>query len=129
MVKYTNRKIIDVKDWDKLVSETYGRVYTYQQQDGCKPRCMVILSIPGKSYDDEMNNSVPEVVGMSDKKGVKFDVWLARDPKKTIKGQTLDYHLELFWERNFYPELQAVANDLYKRGMIESGEYGIDIDW
>jgi hypothetical protein len=128
MLKYTNRRFVDIFDWDKLVSETYGRVYSFQQQDGCKPRGIVNITIPDESYDDEMNDSVPEVVN-GDIMGVKFSVWLARDPKQPIKGQRHDFELDLFWERNFYPEFQAVANDLFEKGLIEAGDYVIDIDW
>ena len=38
------------------------------------------------------------------------------------------YELQI-WERNFYPNIQAVANDLYKKGLLETGDYWIDIDW
>lgn len=31
-------KQIDVSDWDALVTKTYGRPYSFQQQDGCKER-------------------------------------------------------------------------------------------
>lgn len=75
-----------------------------------------------------MNDSIPEVVN-GEERGVKFDVWLTRDPKQPIPEQTADYQLALFWERNFYPSLEMVANDLYKKGLIEAGDYTINIDW
>ena len=31
-------KQIDVSDWDALVTKTYCRPYSFQQQDGCKER-------------------------------------------------------------------------------------------
>lgn len=75
-------------------------------------------------YEDKyMNNTIPEVINGS-VMGVKFDVWLARDINETVGGYT-----ELFWDRNFYPNIQAVANDLHKRGLIEAGQYTIKIDW
>ncbi len=60
---------------------------------------------------------------------VKFNSWLSRDPKKPIKDQEFSWELDLFWSRNFYPSLQSVANDLYKKGLIEAGKYIINIDW
>jgi len=35
----------------------------------------------------------------------------------------------MWWERNFYPDVEMIANDLHKRGILEAGEYVIDIDW
>jgi hypothetical protein len=35
----------------------------------------------------------------------------------------------MFWDRNFYPNVQMVANDLHKKGLLEAGEYSIRIDW
>ena len=37
--------------------------------------------------------------------------------------------LQLFWERNFYPDVQMIANNLHAKGLIEAGDYVIDIDW
>lgn len=110
--------IIDVDEWDNLVMETYGKVYNLQQQDGCQDRKTVYLTIPDQAYDYQ-NDSIPEVVN-GDKMGVSFKAWLERDP---------EHGLSIFWERNFYPELQTVANDLYNKGLLEAGEYGINIDW
>lgn len=36
--------------------------------------------------------------------------------------------INLFWERNFYPDINTLANDLYKKGLIKKGEYLIVID-
>lgn len=132
MVKYSNKKIIDVQDWDNLVQETYGKYYNFQQQDGCKPRGVVNITIPYTAYEEEeMNDSIPEEVNNEDYMGVKFDVWLARDIKQKLsnpKDQN-DWSIELWWERNFYPNLQTVANDLHSKGLIEAGDYSINIDW
>lgn len=142
MLKYKNIKFVDVDDWDDLVSQTYGKPYSFQQQEGCQSRGTVNLTIPS-DYDNDkkMNDSIPEIVN-GDEMGVKFSVWLARDPKQPMQNQKsggttgdfyksaiADLDLNLFWTRNFYPDLQTVANDLYNKGLIESGEYTIDIDW
>lgn len=129
MIKVTNKKVIECRDWDDLVKQTYGRIYNFQQQDGCQSRGVVNITIPSEyTADDEMYDNIPEVVNGS-QMGVKFASWLARDPKQPIVGQTDNYELSLFWERNFYPDLYTVANDLYKRGLIEAGDYVINIDW
>src|ERR1039457_2649728 len=87
MLKYKTEKVIEVRDWDRLVEETYGRPYSFQQQDGCKPRGVEHISIPSEDTweEEEMHDSIPEVVN-GRKMGVKFDVWLARDPKQPLKG-------------------------------------------
>lgn len=122
-------KIIDLSEWDELVSKTYRRVYSFQQQEGCKDRGTEYFSVPHKyPEDDEMHDSIPEVVNGKEM-GVKFAAWLARDPKQPIPNQTQDYELELFWERNFYPDFGTVVNDLHSKGLIEAGDYGICIDW
>lgn len=123
--------MIEVDDWDKLVSSTYNRRYTFQQQDDCQSRGTISLTIPdpdAEEYEEEMNDSIPEVVNGVEM-GVKFNVWLSRDPKQQIPNQTSDWDLDLFWDRNFYPNISMVANDLYKKGLIEAGDYLINIDW
>ena len=125
MIKYKNLKVIKFSDWDELVIDTYERPYCFQQQN----RGMVNLSIPSEfTEDDEMNDSIPEEVNGVEM-GVKFDVWLSRNPKQPIPNQIADYQLLSFWERNFYPDIYTLANDLYKKGLIEKGEYSIRIDW
>ena len=129
MIKYKEEKVIEVQVWNKFVEKTYGRTYSLQQQNGCMERQRIKIDVP--SYyinDDEMNDSIPEVVN-GNEMGVKFDVWLNRDPKQPIPNQTQDCELKLFWERNFYPDLDTIINDLYKKGLINEGKYTINIDW
>lgn len=132
MIKISNRKVIDCSDWDNLVQKTYGKPYNFQQQEGCQERGIVTISIPEDNTEEEseMNDSIPEVVN-GEEMGIKFDVWLARDPEQLLKDYsgTPKLGLELFWDRNFYPNIQTVANDLHKKGLIEAGEYDIKIDW
>lgn len=151
MLKYKKVKTIDVFDWDNLVRETYGKPYSFQQQEGCKERGTFNITIPSDyTEDDEMNDSIPEVIN-GNKMGVKFDVWLKRNvneplnpTQKELKdcsyywGKTIEdeiewkqsqSHIDLFWERNFYPDVYTVANDLYEKGLIEAGDYVINIDW
>ncbi len=127
MIKSKSKQIISVQDWDELVISTYGRPYSFQQQDGCKDRGIFYITIPdgGDDYEAE---SVPEEIN-GDDMGVSFAAWLARDPAEWNGDPNDKNFLDLFWERNFYPEVQMIANDLHAKGLIEAGEYGIDIDW
>lgn len=130
MIKIYNVKTIEDGDWDKLVRETYGRQYTLQQQDDCMPRGQIHISVPNDDWaedDAEMHDTIPEQVN-GQIMGVKFKVWLDRDPKKAVDGR-VDSGLELFWDRNFYPHLNVVANDLCNKGLLPKGDYAIEIDW
>lgn len=129
MIKYTTKKVISLQAWDDLVEKTYGKPYCFQQQDGCKGRELVNFSVPYDwTSDEEMNNSIPDVIN-GQEMGVKFDVWLARDPEEW-NGKKEDKHfVRMFWQRNFYPDFGTIVNDLHAKGLIEAGEYSIDIDW
>lgn len=128
-MKVSTKNFIEVQDWDELVQKTYGRPYCFQQQDGCKDRGIHELIVPDEeTYDEEMKDSIPDVIN-GNEMGVKFSAWLARDPKEWNGKKEDERYLDLFWERNFYPEIKTVANDLYKKGLLEAGEYVINIDW
>lgn len=127
MLKYKNKRFVSVSEWDSLVRQVYKRPYSFQQQDGCKERGTYSITIPDNAYDYG-NDTIPEEIN-GDEMGVSFQAWLSRDPKEW-HGEARDANFKvLFWERNFYPEIQMVANDLHKRRLIEAGEYVIDIDW
>lgn len=121
--------LIDVDEWDELVKDTYGKPYSFQQQDGCKERQVVNLSVPDTAYDFD-NDSVPEEVN-HEEMGVSFKSWLARDPKQKLSNpeDQEEWCVDLWWGRNFYPDVQMVANDLNDKGILPSGEYIINIDW
>lgn len=130
MLKFTNARIVDVSDWDKLVKDTYKRPYNFQQQDDCKPRGVHHLTVPGHAYDYP-NDTVPEEVNHPEM-GVSFKAWLERDPTKLLDNNDSYNNLHslvLWWERNFYPDVQMIANDLHTRGLLEAGDYVINIDW
>jgi hypothetical protein len=134
-MKIRTEKVIAASDWDSLVEKTYGRKYILQQQEGCMERRRIHITIPDMDNvnDDYMNDEIPEIIN-HDIMGVKFSKWLERDPKQNLKdeakGERVDqWGIDLWWERNFYPDLQTVANDLHLKGLIEAGNYTIDIDW
>ena len=124
------QKVVGEIEWSKFVSEVYGRPYNFQQQDDCKSRGTYTLTVPSKYYDDYANDTVPENVN-DDEMGVSFSAWLARDPKQKLSNpkDQQDYCLDMWWERNFYPNIEMVANDLHAKGLLDEGEYLIDIDW
>jgi len=127
MIKTRTETIIDEDDWNDLVKETYGRPYCFQQQDGCVSRGMYPLHVPEHDNDFE-NDVIPEIINGEDM-GVSFKSWLSRDPNAPVGDRNDKFAIGLFWERNFYPDIQVLANDLHARGLIEAGKYLIDVDW
>ncbi len=130
-LKIRNVKMISVQDWDDLVSSTYDRPYCYQQQEGCQSRGVFDLQIPSdwaEEQEEEMHDNIPEVIN-GEVMGVKFQKWLDRDPKEWNGKKEDKRFIDLWWDRNFYPSIHTVANDLYMKGLIDAGDYSIRIDW
>lgn len=151
MIKTNTVQIIDVQDWDKLVEETYGKIYSFQQQDGCKDRGTYDFEIPNRwGIVDYENESIPEIIN-GDEMGVSFTAWLKRDPKSPLNPTDEELkdcsyywgksdkdkkewkesisHINMFWQRNFYPDVSMIIEDFYKKGLIKEGKYSIKIDW
>lgn len=129
MLKFEKVNVVDVGDWNALVEETYGKTYDFQQQDGCKPRgTLKYFSVPIDHPFDYENSTIPEEIN-GEVMGVSFKAWLERDLTEWKGKADPGYYITMFWERNFYPSLEILADDLYQRGLIPEGEYTINIDW
>lgn len=127
-MKTRTETVIEIDEWDDLVSQTYRRPYRFQQQDGCKDRGTFRLTVPDEPNDFQ-RDEVPEEVN-DPLMGVSFAAWLARDPAKPLGGnESQSWEIALWWDRNFYPDVQMVANDLHAKGLLPAGDYAIDIDW
>lgn len=128
-MKFTNVSMIDVSDWDDMVVKTYGKPYSFQQQDGCKERGIFNLRVPDNTYEFD-NDTIPETVNHA-VMGVRFNEWLVRDPKQELNAENWKSPsaITMWWERNFYPDVQMIANDLYDKGLLSAGDYVINIDW
>jgi hypothetical protein len=120
--------LIELNDWDDLVMKTYGRIYSFQQQDNCKERGSFFFTVPNTYPEDFENDSIPEIIN-GFKIGVSFATWLARDPKQMMPEPEDQNCLKLFWKRSFYPHVSMIINDLQKKGILDVGEYFIEIDW
>lgn len=127
-IKTRTETIIDVYDWDKLVKETYGKPYNFQQQEDCRDRGMYTLQVPSCDTYDYERDSVPEIINGC-KMGVSFKSWLDRDPNKPVGKDIGKHGITLWWHRNFYPHEYIIANDLYNKGLIDEGSYLIEVDW
>jgi arginyl-tRNA synthetase len=134
MLKTKTVKLVSVHDWDEFVVEVYGKPYMFQQQDGCKERGIERITAPCKNYEDFENTEIPFVVN-GEEMGVSFETWLNTSPEDTLKQFKDEYegnaafYNDLFWERNFYPDVDMIVNDLYSKGLLEADEYTIVIDW
>lgn len=127
MIHIKTKQCISLQDWDYLVEKTYGRPYDFQQQAGCRGRGNYTINIPEVCEEFE-NDTIPEEInGMV--MGVSFAAWLARDKDEWNGSRSDRNFVHLFWQRNFYPDIQMVANDLYEKGLIPAGTYDIEIDW
>lgn len=123
---------ISVQDWDKFVTEVYGKPYSFQQQDGCKDRGTYHLDV-SEEYEPDWNagydnDTIPEDADTQEM-CVSLKGWLARDPKTPLRNQKYDFELSSWWERNFYPNIEVLAQDLCHRGLLKPGKYLIIIDW
>lgn len=64
--------------------------------------------------------------------GVSFKAWLNRAPKQGLSCDPdgkKSWGISMWWERNFYPDVQMIANDLHAKGLLPAGNYIINIDW
>lgn len=131
-IKFETVNIITSHDWDKLVKEVYNKPYSIQQQEGCQERgtCYEI-DLPCENLDDEYDetNEIPfEING--DEMGVSFKTWLEADPEQhKIDNNWDEGCINVFWDRNFYPDVAMLAQDLFEKGHIDAGSYTIKIDW
>lgn len=125
---------MSLEEWDDLVAKTYGKIYSFQQQDGCKERGVYHLGVPCKDAEDYENTELPEIVNHP-QMGIKFSTWLERDPKQPLKDEksnrvsNSEWEIALWWQRNFYPSVEVLANDLHEKGLLAAGDYIIEIDW
>ena len=124
MLKYKLKRVVSDTDFDALVEQTYGKKYCFQQQEGCRDRGQYSFSVPDKYAEDYENEEI-EIRVNGEEMGVSFKAWLEQDENFFVD----EFHDRLFWYRNFYPSFEVVVNDLYEKGLIEAGEYLLDVAW
>ena len=114
---WNTKKTINVDVWDDLIQNTYGKPYSFQQQDGCKDRG--VYSVDIDYVDDFENDTLPYEIN-GDEMGVSFKAWLDCGSKE---------YENIFWKRNFYPDVNFLAKDLYEKGLISEKSFDIIVDW
>ena len=147
MIKTKQINMIELNDWDQLVVDTYGKIYSFQQQDDCRDRGIYHIIVPSEDHYDYENDTIPEVIN-GNKMGVSFKAWLERDSNAPLnptdeelkectyywdedrdKWCSSKSHIDLFYRRNFYPCMDMLIDDLHEKGLLPAGDYIINIDW
>lgn len=93
-------------DFSRYVTEHYGRPYNLQQQgDMLAQEASVRFTVPSPYAEDDMPVSLAD--------------WIAATPPTDPS----DYREKMRWERDYYPNLETVANDLHTKGLLDAGDY------
>lgn len=121
-------KTINCNNLDKVVEKVYGIPYSFQQQDGCKYRGFEYVTIPSPEPMDYNRETIPFQVN-GNIKGVSFEAWKNVNLEDIKSKFEYDFEENIFFERSFYPHLDQILNDLHNKGLIEAGEYQIEINW
>lgn len=121
--------MIDEAEFSELVTRTYQRPYRLQQQLGCMPSGTLIEFATPTTADATFYGDVE-----SCQPAVTFNEWLMANPQAPAPGDDeytstkyANLHRELYWERDFYPPLKDVVNDLHTRGLLPAADYIIYI--
>jgi len=122
-------ELMSDSEWDSLVKATYNKPYCFQQQEGCRERGLCHFDVPVEGAEDYDKNTILEDTNY-DEMGVSFEAWLNRDPLQPLSGENKSKgNRDLWWNRNFYPHIETVINDLYEKGLLPKGNLAIEIDW
>lgn len=141
-LKIEDYKVVYDGEWSRFVSEVYGRPYDLQQQDGGMSRCHLYVEVPVAPEDIEIfkEDCLGDISPCDEKSMcVDFERWLSRDPEQLVPDDVVRqdcswvenkrFNTDLWWERNFYPHIDILANDLYEKGFLPAGQYLILVDW
>lgn len=143
MIKVETWKVINESEFNEVVSKTYGRPYHLQQQG----------DMLGNDTTHRIEVSKDGSEGCSGG-SVSLNEWLAVDPEThkfpDPRWETTGKHLpddhpskkfypeflepgtsyyDMHWERDFYPDMDELLDDLLEKGLIEEGTYQINVSW
>lgn len=111
--------LIDEGEFSRLVSKTYQRPYSFQQQGSMMGQDTIWeFSLPLRyEPDDEY--------GYNDWEGPSLLEWCTTP----IGEFDSEWKAKLHWHREYYPEFEAVIDDMHKRGLIPDGDYALHVQW
>lgn len=101
---------VDEDDFSSLVSLLHKRPYKLQQQGELMGQGEI------RTYDAHPNPEAESVINQWKETPVPSHLNDARD-------------IELWWEREHYPEVESVLSDLVNRGLLEEGTCNIHAWW
>lgn len=130
-MNYETVKLVESSELDRFVEEIYGKPFCFQQQAGCRSRGTISVTVPVKYLKDfEEGYDAKEVAESEGYYSVSLKDWLDRDPdEKFQSNEKYDWETIMIWQRNFYPDIDVIFDDLHKKGLIEEGKYLINISW
>lgn len=103
-------KLIWESDFSKLVTETYGKPYRFQQQGDMMGQDTIYkFSIPDANWLPTPEDAARDIA-----------TWLN-------DSRTFKYEFEA--ERECYPVFESVIVDLHERGIIVPGDYALHVWW
>lgn len=117
-IRVQDVKLIHESELSKRVAEMFERPYQLQQQgDMLGQDSVVIADVPA---EPEFDLDLPS-----------FLEWSTRDVNLEPPGESWHYpwQRELWWHREFYPDLQEVLNELHRLGELPEGKYAIHVWW
>ena len=127
---FKTKKIIDEGDWNLFVESVFGKepfTYIFQQQDGCKEPGLYLVKVPPSEEQESLDEEICYKVN-GKTFGVSLKTWLNTSKEDTKSKVEKDYLNNLFWMRHFYPKLDELVAHLHKLGLIEAGDFYIEID-
>lgn len=109
------RTVIHESAFSRYVTNHYGRPYHLQQQgDMMGQEVSTRFTVPDPEDGEWEGMEAPTLVD-----------WLKATPPTDEHDRTEI----LRWERDYYPQLGAVVNDLHTKGLLDAGEYLIYAEW
>jgi hypothetical protein len=124
-LKIEDVKLIWESELSELVTKTYGRPYSLQQQDEMMAQDTILrVRVPeglepwNESYDENPEGYTPLPT---------LARWAATETPAEHRFPS--YREEMWWHRNFYPCRDEVLGDLHDKGLLPAGDYVIHCWW
>lgn len=136
-LEFEIKKVVEDYHWNAFVESVFGKepnTYNFQQQNGCRDRGLYLVRVFPSEEDllDEQELLDEEISykvnGYGEMFGVSLKTWLNTSKEDTKSKVGKDYLNDLFWARHFYPTIEELVAYLYKLGLLEEGDFYIEID-
>ena len=110
--------VLHESEFSDLVRQTFERPYSLQQQgDMHSQESFVRFDVPADREEEEHWQAV------------SMEEWLAATPPDPEDRSMEAFTDRLRWDREFYPQLDSVANELHARGQLDAGTYVLHVWW